>query len=311
MWKHGTTKSGKVRWYCKNCKKSGIKKRIDVAFRYWENVVKRWLIEGLKLRTIAKEKKLHLRYVQMKCAEVLERITVSTHSTILSSNKPLIIDGTWILWRRLVVLIASDTERVVHWKFVAAENLNSWYSFLCELEGRPVGVVSDAQKGLLQAVLLRFGDIPHQRCIAHIVRQARLWLTRRPKTDAGIELLALVNTLTDVRTKESAQEWCGAYQVWGERWHEFLKERSYFDQSKRWWYTHRKLRGVRSLLTNALPHLFIHIAHDIPNTSNALEGGINSPLKFVFKEHRGLSVEHKKALVNLFLSERVGEKNQH
>ena len=50
MWKHGTTKAGTIRWYCKTCKKSGIKKRIDVAFRYWENVVRRWLIEGLKLR---------------------------------------------------------------------------------------------------------------------------------------------------------------------------------------------------------------------------------------------------------------------
>lgn len=311
MWKHGTTKTGRVRWYCKNCKKSGIKKRIDVKFRYWKNVVRRWLIEGLKLRTIAKEKKFHLRYVQVKCAEVLERITVRTHSTILNHNKPLILDGTWILWRRLTVLIASDTEHVVHWKFVATENLSTWYSFLCEIQGQPVGVVSDAQKGLLQAVALRFGDIPHQRCIAHIVRQARLWLTRHPKTDAGVELLALVNMLTSVRTRESSQKWCGAYQAWGEQWQEFLKERSYFDQSKRWWYTHRKLRAVRSLLTNALPHLFIHTTHDVPNTSNALEGGINSPLKFVFKEHRGMSVEHKKALVNLFLSERVGEKNQH
>lgn len=311
MWKHGTTKAGTIRWYCKTCKKSGIKKRIDVAFRYWENVVRRWLIEGLKLRTIAKEKNFHLRYVQTKCAEVLARVVVLNHSTVLDPTKPLILDGTWILWRRLVVLIASDTERVVHWKFVPTENLNSWYSFLCEIQGQPRGVVSDAQKGLLGAVLLRFGDIPHQRCIAHIVRQSRLWLTRHPKTEAGVELLALVNTLTDARTAESVQTWCDTYQTWTERWQEFLKERSYLEGTNRWWYTHRKLRGVRSLIANALPNLFIHTTHDIPNTSNALEGGLNGPLKFVFKEHRGLSVEHKKALVNLFLSERVGKKNQH
>lgn len=311
MWKHGTTRLGKVRWYCKNCKRSGIKKRSDVTLRGWKNVVRCWLVEGSKLRLIAKTKKLHPHYVQKKCAEVLERGMTSAHGAILDPQKPLLLDGTWIVWRRLIVLIASDTERVVHWKFVTAENAVTWHTFLSELKGRPLGVVSDAQRGLLQAVTLRFGDIPHQRCLAHIVRLSRLWLTRHPKTEAGIRLLEIVNTLANARTVAAAQEWRGTYQEWLLTHQDFLKERSYLEGTKKWWYTHRRLRGVRSLLVNALPNLFVHIAHDIPNTSNALEGGINGPLKFVFKEHRGLSIEHKKALTALFLSERLKKKNQH
>lgn len=311
MWKHGTTALGKVRWYCKNCRKSGIKKRTDVTSQCWNNVVRRWLIEGLKLRTIAQEKGLHLRYIQAKCAETLRRIAPSIHVTILDPKKPLVLDGTWIVWKRIAVLIASDTERVIHWKFASVENTETWHTFLCELSGRPNGVVSDAQKGLLKAVYLRFGEIPHQRCIAHIVRQARLWLTRHPRTEAGAELLLLVNALAKIHTDESKEVWREYYQAWCIQWQDFLKERSHFENSKRWWYTHRKLRGVRSLLSNALPNMFVHIRHAVPNTTNALEGGINSPLKFVFKEHRGLSVENKKALVNLFLSERARRENQH
>ena len=311
MWKHGTTVSGKIRWYCKDCKKSSIKKRTDVTFRSWDAIVRRWLVEGLKLRTIAKEKGLHLRYLQSKCTETLRRIVPGTHSTILDSKKPLVLDGTWIVWKKIVVLIASDTERVVHWKFTFIENTETCTTFLCELSGQPNGIVSDAQKGLLNAVSRRFGDIPHQRCIAHIVRQARLWLTRHPKTMAGAGLLVLVNNLGKVHTYEFEQLWRQKYHSWCMEWHDFLKERTYFENSKRWWYTHRRLRGVRSLLSHALPNMFIHIRHVVPNTTNALEGGINSPLKFVFKEHRGLSVENKKALVNLFLNERTKRKNQH
>lgn len=311
MWRHGTTDTGKVRWYCQRCKKSGIKKRPDVASRQWVNIMRRWLIEGVKLKTIAKERKLHLHYVQTKCAETLRGMSNNNHSAILDSTKPLLLDGTWIVPKKLAVLIASDADKIIHWRFILTENIEAWQSFLSELSGQPKAIVSDAQKGLLLAVNLRFGNIHQQRCLAHIVRQARLWLTQNPKTEAGLQLLELVDALAAARTLDSADNWSHSYQTWLIQWQDFLKERSYFEQSTRWWYTHRKLRATRSLLTNAWPHLFIHISHDIPNTTNALEGGINGPLKFVFKEHRGLSLEHKKALVNIFLNERLREKNQH
>jgi len=311
MWRHGATDTGKIRWYCPKCKKSGIKKRPDVVARRWLNITKRWLIEGVKLRTIAKERKLHLHYIQTKCAETLKRLAHNNPATILDSSKPLLLDGTWLVTKKLAVLIASDTDRIIHWKFVSLENIESWQFFLNELSGQPKAIVSDAQKGLLLAVNLRFGNIPQQRCLAHIARQARLWLTQHPKTEAGLQLLALVDALSLARTPEAANEWSQSYQLWLDRWSDFLKEKSHYEQSQRWWYTHRKMRAVRSLLTHAWPNLFTHISYHIPNTTNSLEGGINSPMKFVFKEHRGLSMEHKKALVNIFLNERQREKNQH
>lgn len=311
MWKHGKTKKGKARWYCKNCRSSGIKKRKDVSLRRWIKIIKKRFIEGLKLKKIAKEEGLHLRYIQNKCAEVLKKITFKFRKIILDPTKPLVLDGTWIVFRKSMVLVAHDTEKVLSWKFVTTENYDSWFSFLSDFEGRPSGIVSDAQKGLLKAVFARFGNIPHQRCVAHVIRQSRIWLTLKPKTIAGIELLVIVKELAKVKTAEESEKWKKDYDLWLKKHYDFLKERSHFENSKRWWYTHRRLRGIRSLLSNALPNLFVYINHNIPNTTNHVEGGINSPLKFCFKEHRGLSFENKKALVNLFLNERSKRKNQH
>lgn len=310
MWKHGTTKQGKVRWYCKDCKKSGIRKRSDMVERRNIRFVREWILKGKKLKHLAEQEKLHLRYMQRIIRGMLQKITVRHHKNILSPDKPLILDATWIVWRNLCVLIAHDGEQVIDWMFASTENFLVWQMFLSRIEGRPLGIVSDAQKGLLQATFLRFGNIPHQRCIAHIARQCRIWLTRFPKTEAGQQLLPLVKMLYKIKNIEEKNSWNILFDTWLVRHESFLKEKT-FGVGKRWWYTHRKLRGVRSLLVRARNDMFAYLEYELPSTTNHLEGGINGPLKFVFKEHRGLSVDNKKQVVNLFLSARTKNKNQH
>jgi len=310
MWKHGTTKQGKVRWYCKNCKRSNIRKRVDVTWKKYDRLVVEWIVEGKKLKHIAKEFGLHKQYVQNITHRHLTTYTVPNHDRALHTTKPLILDGTWIVWRYLIVLVAHDTERVVDWMFASNESFLTWSQFLEQLQGRPCGVVSDAQKGLLQAVFRRFGTIPHQRCIAHITRQSRLWLTKHPRSDAGTELLLLVNLLHTIKSNTEKESWNKSFEQWLATYANLLKEKT-FGIGKKWWYTHRKLRAVRSLLLRANAMMFTYLDHQLPPTTNHLEGGINSPLKFCFKEHRGLSPEHKKQVVNLFLNERTHTKNQH
>jgi hypothetical protein len=310
MWKHGTTKQGKVRWYCKQCKSTGIRKRADVSQRKYTRLVLEWIIEGKKLRHIAKDYGFNLQYVQAVIHKQLQSTLVPDHDRQLDSLRPLILDATWIVWRQLVVLIAHDGVRVVDWVFATTENFLVWNMFLQRLKGVPLGVVSDAQKGLLQATNERFGHIPHQRCIAHITRQARIWLTQNPKTEAGVELLVLVNVLFKVKDQRQKQDWNYLFDQWLQTHDNFLKEKTY-GNAKQWWYTHRKLRAVRSLLFRARSEMFTYLDYNLPSTTNILEGGINGPLKFVFKEHRGMSVQHKKQAVNLFLNARTKKKNQH
>jgi hypothetical protein len=272
--------------------------------------MREWIIEGKKLKHCAKDCGLHPQYVQQLIHTYLKTFQVPHQHRILDPSKPLILDATWIVWRRLVVLIAHDGTHVVDWMFATTENCLVWSMFLARLEGMPSGIVSDAQKGLLQATHMRFGGIPHQRCIAHITRQCRIWLTRRPKTEAGAQLLPLVNLLYKIKAGEDKEAWDTLFDAWLSTHEQFLKERTR-GTGKQWWHTHRKLRGVRSLLVRARANMFTYLDGKLPSTTNHLEGGINGPLKFVFKEHRGLSEAHKKQVVSLFLSERAQKKNQH
>ena len=251
-----------------------------------------------------------MQYVQQIIHSRLKTFKVPAHDQTIDPKRPLVLDATWIVWRNLIVLIAHDCDRVIDWMFAPRENFFVWNMFLARLKGQPLGAVSDAQKGLLQALRMRFGDIPHQRCIAHITRQSRVWLTKNPKTDAGMSLLPLVNALYKIKTNSEKELWNMSFDAWLQTYEIFLKERT-LGMGKSWWYTHQRLRWVRSLLLRARKEMFTYLDHGLPSTTNHLEGGINGPLKFAFKEHRGLSVEHKKQVVNLFLNARAKKKNQH
>ena len=173
----------------------------------------------------------------------------------------------------------------------------------------PHALVSDGQKGLQKAIKMIFPGITHQRCLAHVIRLSLAWLTRNPQTDAGKDLRVLVRELARVKAENQAAFWHSAFSSWHQQYGEFLKEKSCNPETNRKWHTHRKLRAVRSLVLNALPNLFWFVSDKhIPNTTNAVEGGINSPLAELLHRHRGITEAQKKSLVRRFLYARRKKK---
>jgi len=59
---------------------------------------------------------------------------------------------------------------------------------------------------------------------------------------------------------------------------------------------------IRKLQKNNM--LFLFIENAIPNNSNHLEGGINSPLKNLLRCHRGISSEHQMRMFEWYLLSR-------
>jgi transposase-like protein len=170
-------------------------------------------------------------------------------------------------------------------------------------------ITSDGSTGIHTAVNLVYPDIPHQRCVVHIQRQALAWLTRNPKTVPGQHVKPLVQELSTMETWEHAHQWTTAVLDWEKHFHHFLKQRTYLPGTRRWWYTHRSLRRVRALIVHAIPNLF-HYLDDpsIPKTSNGLEGRFGS-LKNHYRQHRGLSKERREAYLAWYLAVVVnGEK---
>lgn len=68
----------------------------------------------------------------------------------------------------------------------------------------PVSIVSHGRKAILKAVNKVFSKVPQQCCLGHIVRQCTLWLTQRPKTEAG---KALRQLRVEAQDREQTETW--------------------------------------------------------------------------------------------------------
>lgn len=314
MIRWGKTKQGKQRFRCEKCHQTGIKKRPDQRDRRVELLFERWLLNTETFQRISKSTHVAVSTTKRKFDSIWN-IKVEP-CPYQGDGKILVVDGI-ILEKGECILIAIDGNGIpIIWHECTKENILSWIALFQKVKRQgfinPTGIVSDAQKGLIGAMKYVFPYIPHQRCMTHVVRQAQAWLTRNPKMIAGQELRLLVNSLYGVITKSDAEVFIEKFNSWCERHNGFLKEKSSSPFTKIPWYTHRRLRGVRSLLKYAIPNLFTFL--EIPNTprtTNQLEGGVNSPIKALIRHHRGMKIDHRKTLVFRFLRARQKKKYQH
>lgn len=82
------------------------------------------------------------------------------------------------------------------------------------------------------------------------------------------------------------------------------REKTFNPETKRWFYTHKRLRSAyRSLCTNS-PFLFTYQRYPelgIPNTTNSLDGTF-AHVKDLLRIHRGLTKRRKFKLIDEILS---------
>ena len=160
------------------------------------------------------------------------------------------------------------------------------------------GVTIGGKRGVAKA----FGDIPVQMCHFHQVAIIKRYLTSRPKLDASIELLKLcrrIPTTTQSRFVDALSQWHNKHKA-------FLDEKTLNPTTLKYVSTHAKLvAAYRSLSTN-LPYLFTYKNYKefkMPNTTNALDGGVFSHLKKLIKLHQGLAKKRKVKLIDEFLDQ--------
>lgn len=109
--------------------------------------------------------------------------------------------------------------------------------------------------------------------------------------------------LMGIETLHQAELWVERYLDWCGFWADFLEDRTVVDGRRV--YTHERLRRARSSLSSLVSAgtLFTYLdpalakAGPLPSTNNMIEGGVNSQLRAVLRNHRGLtSVKRVKAV---------------
>lgn len=196
--------------------------------------------------------------------------------------------------RDCAALIARSDEHVPSWRLARAEAAAARRSLLSRV-APPDMVVADGGSGFASAVAAEWPATRVQRCVFHAFCQVMRHTTSRPKLQAGIELYALAKELLHIETLQQADWWVERLMQWCDFWADFLDQRSVVEG--RVVYTHERLRKARRSLvslTNA-GTLFAYLGPGLcaegpmPATNNRIEGGVNSRLREVLGNHRGLA----------------------
>ena len=188
----------------------------------------------------------------------------------------------------------SDSERYEEIK----EDLENLRTLNIKIES----ITCDGHRAILKAIRKVFkNEVIIQRCLVHIQRMSRIWLTKAPKSIPGWQLLKLTQQLHLIKSEEQKLYWLRALYDWDLEHQVFLKERSYNTKSGRTWYTHKMVRRVRHLLIRAFPEMFNYIDNDkIHKSTNALESFFGH-LKDNLSIHRGLTPKHRRNFIQWYL----------
>ena len=191
-----------------------------------------------------------------------------------------------------------DLKQNLYWKEITTENKTVYEEARRHLEANGFNiqaVVLDAKHGIKEV----FSGLVVQICQYHQQQIVNRYLTSNPKTEAGLELKPLSDSLSNIDEKLFTK----LLNAWHEKHRDFLKERTYKPDGKHWWYTHKRIRAAyRSLITN-LPYLFNYQRYPelhIPNTNNSLEGYF-SKIKRLLNNHNGLKRWRRYKLIETIL----------
>ncbi len=222
-----------------------------------------------------------------------------------SERVNLIIDGTYFNNDLCLILYRDNTI-----KFTQLYRLTNgeWYEELKEdlenllkLGVQIESITCDGHKALLKAVRKACKQAVVQRCLVHIQRMCRIWLTLRPQSQAGIELRRIVSRIHLIRTLNDRDYWMVSLVKWHDQHAEFINEKSFNADSSRYWYKHKMVRRSFMVIKKALPNMFHYLDNPrIPKSTNGLESFFGH-LKGNLNIHRGLSPKHRKEFILWYL----------
>ena len=199
-----------------------------------------------------------------------------------------VFDASRLGEETLLVARAPNLRANLGWAWIDSETKEMYAGLRMFVESkgfRLTGAVLDERTGIPRV----FEDIPVQICQFHQLQIVRRKLTLRPETEAGQKLLSLGFSIA----KSDEKTFTDALTDWHKRYKTFIDEKTYILGTRRWRYTHRRVRSAYLSLKRNLPFLFTFQRHPslgIPNTTNSLDG-YWSQLKNLLSAHRGKSRE--------------------
>lgn len=296
-------REGKQRFKCKQCgllltrRNPGVSKRNRfVWFRQW--------IEGKQtFSQLSHQSGYSERTLKRYFYDYLARYP--TWKIRPKEKVNLLIDGTYFPNKVCLVLYRADNVKTTQlyrltdgeWLDEIIEDLSNLIDLGIQIES----VTCDGLSNIIKAVRKISPQTIIQRCIAHIQRETLIWLTKKPQSVAGQELRHIVCKMHLIETRNQWGYWVVELVYWYEEHRDFIDQKSFSEETNRYWYTHKNIRKSFIHIKRALPNMFHYLDNpDIPKTTNGLESFFGH-LKQNISLHRGLSKEHYKNYIKWYL----------
>ncbi|KXK41245.1 MAG: Transposase, Mutator family [Bacteroidetes bacterium OLB11] len=285
---------GKQRYKCKNC---GIyftdnrpEQKINNRFSWF----KKWVLERQTFKTLCRESGYSKDTLQRTFYTLLER---APKIKIIKREKVnLRMDATYFSQFCLVAYqddFDGYTQLIRFTDGEHFEEIKEDIDNLIRLGIQIESITSDGHKSVLKAIKKSAPDIVVQRCLVHIQRMCLVWLTRYPKHSSGQELRRLVLLLLKIKTENDKLFWIQELEHWYNRHKDYISEKTFNEQTGRYWYKHKLVRRSYFTIKRALPNMFHYLQNPkIPSTTNGIEGYF-SHLKNHLDIHRGLSLKNR------------------
>jgi hypothetical protein len=216
------------------------------------------------------------------------------------------VDGKW-LHRLGVFLVHRDIthKENIWWSYAPSESyavLDQDLKALINMVGShiPQSAVSDWKRAIQVAITTYFGLIPHQRCLAHVVRFACRLLPKKSPLLATQRLREIGEGLQRVSSEQDKRYWLQMLTNWGYQYGDLLTVKTVAPKGskRKWWYTHGNLRrGWRLLTTDTNAFFAFLTVNGLPKTNNSLEG-VNRNLVGKLGDHRGFIVSYQAAFLS-------------
>jgi len=214
----------------------------------------------------------------------------------------LVIDGIWF-GKEFVLLVyrISGWPYIIHHSFAKKEwgwHIANDLRLLRQAGYVFTGIVSDGGTGIESAVNEVYPNIPHQRCLIHLHRQASMGLGKHPRDSRLKKLKQLTDHLLLIESKEALTWWTQEILTWAQKNGDYLREKTHDEQQRKSWFTHRNARKTVRILLSAPQTSFVFVyGHPLcPRTSNEVEG-LNALLRRRFVTHTGLAPKRWKRML--------------
>ena len=296
-------RNNKHRYKCKNC---GIlftskNKSVTISNRFiW---FEKWVIERRTILQLSEESHYSERTLKRYFKEYLSK--PPTLSVYPSEKVNLLIDGTYFSNGICLVLYRDATIKFTQlYRFSDGEHyteIKEDLENLVKLGVHIESITSDGHKAILKAIKTVLPEAKLQRCLVHIQRDCRIWLTKNPKSNAGYDLKEITSKIHLIHNYQDLSFWLLDLENWLNKYQNYINQKSYNLETGRYWYTHKMVRRSFMTIKRALPNMFHYLDNPrIPKSTNSIESFFGH-MKNHLNIHRGLSYKHRKQYLMWYL----------